>query len=192
MESHVGNMTGHATVGAANLQAVLYRLPRRAWRRGGRERAVDRSQAAQLHHRHLSLPLHPHGNVADRQRSVRHHRTRDAELQHAALAAADRRGPGEPGRLREAFLAAVGDGEAGHSHRHTAGTAGNRREDQGRPGSLPEAGVLEVSWRDRSRQWTFRRHLDRRREPPDQALQLPRLAALQVRLDRRRRCTRTS
>ena len=72
------------------------------------------------------------------------------------------RRPGKPRRLREAFLAAMGDGEARHSHRHTAGAAGNRRENQGRPRALPEAGVLEVSRCDRSRQRTFRRHLDRR------------------------------
>ena len=72
METHVNGMTGHATTGQPIYKRFCIGCHGELGRRSGRERAVDRSQAAQLHHRHLPLPLHADGNAADRHRSIRH------------------------------------------------------------------------------------------------------------------------
>ncbi len=162
MESHVGNMTGHATVGAPIYKRFCIGCHGELGDGEG-----ENAQWIDPKPRNFTIAIFrcrstPTGTLPTDSDLYDTIGRGMLELQHAALAAAHQRRPRKPRRLREAFLAAMGEGEARHSHRHTAGAAGNRRENQGWPRTLPEAGVLEVSRCDGSRQWTFRRHLDRR------------------------------
>ena len=82
--------------------------------------------------------------------------------------------------------------KAGYADRHPARARGDGRQDQRRPGSVPEAGVLEVPWRNWSGQRPFGGHSGGRRKSSDQAIQLPRLAETSNADRAIRRCIRTS
>ena len=64
MESHIGKLTGHAADAQDQLPPVLCGLSRGVGRWGGRERAVDRSQAAQLYPGDIQVPLDHHRDFA--------------------------------------------------------------------------------------------------------------------------------
>ncbi len=163
MESHVGRHDRACGNGPADLSTLLYWLPRRIRRWPGRECPMDRSQAEELHHRDLPLPVHPDRNPADRHRSLRHHRTWHAGLQHAALAAVDY----DQDRVNlvayvKHFSPRWVTEKPGTPIVIPAEPEVTGRSHQARPRTLPEAGVLEVSRSNRSGERSFCRHFDRR------------------------------
>ena len=57
MESHIGNVTGHAKDAKSNFRRYCAGCHGEFGRRKRRECAVDRPQASRLHHGHVQVPL---------------------------------------------------------------------------------------------------------------------------------------
>ena len=96
MESHIGKLTGHAAAAARQLPQVLRRLPWRVGRRRGRERAMARSQAAQLYLGNLQVPLDHNWDPA---RSTRIFSTPSDEVWTARTCRPGTRFPRKSGRI---------------------------------------------------------------------------------------------
>ena len=159
MESHVGNVTGHAKDAKMRLPPVLCRLPRRSGRRQWRERQWLDPKPRDFTIATFKCRSTPTGTLPTDQDLFntigRGFTNSNMPIWNTFSRSAARRS----GRLHQDVLATLGEREGRRSHQDSGRAAGDDREHLSRQGTVHQAGMLEVSRASRARETVLRRRL---------------------------------